>query len=98
VCQVIGLEKGHNDTANHLNVDPSTAHRIRVRFEQPGDVNLPNTDVTKLTNIGKYFTLDLVIDKPGIYQQEELPQATGIRISEARICCYLQIHKTKDGI
>ena len=95
--QIIGLGKGYNDTASHLNVDSLTVHRIIACFEQTGDVSKskcpPNAGVTKLTYIRKYFILDLVIDKPGIYLreiQEELFQATGIDISEGRICHYLE--------
>jgi len=47
----------------------------------------------KLTDIGKHFILDRVIEKPGIYLNEtkdELLQATGIDISEGRISRHLR--------
>ena len=80
-----------------MNVDSSTVRKIIARFEQTGDVSKnkypPNTGVKKVTDIRKFFILDLVIDKTGIYLreiQEELFQATGIDISEGRICHYLE--------
>ena len=71
VYQVIGLGKAHKDVAEHLNVNPSN---VITRFEQTGDVSKnkypPNISVTKLSDIGKYYILDLVIEKPGIHLRE----------------------------
>ena len=37
VYQVIGLGEAHKNVAEHLNVNPSTVHRIITCFEQTGD-------------------------------------------------------------
>ena len=97
VYQVIGFGKAHKDIADHLNVDPSTVSRLIARFVQTGEVSKnkypSNASMTKLTDIGKYFVLELVLDRPGIYLREikeELFQATGIDVSEGRLCRYLE--------
>ena len=64
---------------------------------QTGDVEErfypQNFENAKLTDIGKHLLLDWVIEKPGIYLRElkeELLQATGVDITESRICRYLK--------
>jgi len=98
IHQVIGLEKTYRDVTSKLNVDPSTVQRTVDLFLQTGAVQKRSYPQnfgpdTKLTDIGKHFILDRVIKKPGIYLNEikdELLQATGIGISEGRICRYLR--------
>jgi len=98
IHQVIGLKKTYRDVPSKLNVDPSTVQRTVDLFLWTGAVQKRSYPQhfgpdMKLTDIGKHFILDRVIEKPGIYLNEiteKLLQVTGIDNSEGRICRYLR--------
>lgn len=71
VYQAKALAKSYQEVAKYLNVDKSTVSRIVALYQSSGDIApkqyLPNSGSSVLTEVDKLMILELVIDRPGIY-------------------------------
>lgn len=96
VYQSLGLELSCRKVASNLGVDPSTVSRVVQRFQCTGSVEkkaynslaLPR----KLTDTVKFFVLQLVMERPGIYLYEiqaEMEQVMKLDVGLSTICEFL---------
>ena len=92
VYQVFGFGNTYRTVASNLNIDPSTVARVIAHFMKVGGVekhSYPfNAGVTKFSDIGKQYIMELIIDKPGIYCQSSARIISGYsnRRHETTIC------------
>ncbi len=74
IYQAKALGKSYREIAANLNVDAATVCRTVAIFDSTNDVRPkdypPNTGTAKLTELDKLITLELAIEKPGIYLRE----------------------------
>lgn len=91
------MEMGFREISKHLQIAPSTAHRIYRRFESTSDVGVHKqsggSEHCKLDDHHELLLITLVAENPCLYFQEmcqKIETATGVKVSGSTVCRVLQ--------
>ena len=97
VWRRLGMEMAFKDISKHLQIAPSTAHRIFKRFQLTGDVKplkqKNRYDCRKLDTHHELFIIALIMENPCIYLNEMcayIEEATGQKVSGSTVCRILR--------
>lgn len=91
VWRRIGLEMTFKDIAFHLQIAPSTAHRIFTLFQLTGSVEpmMSHQHYRKIDDHHELLILALVAENPCLYLHEIctlIEEATGLNVSGSTVC------------